>query len=292
MATILNPDELGNSHYITTNGVRLHCVTAGQGELIILLHGFPEHWYSWRHQIPILAKYGQVLAPDLRGYNLSEKPKGVRHYDIDILVRDVIGLLEHYNSKQIYLVGHDWGGAIAWWLAIYYPQYVKKLVVMNCPHPIAFEKVLRGLDQLVKSWYMFFFQLPWLPEKFVHGFNARNSARKIFRDSAGRPEAFSEIELDRLGDALDQPGALTPMINYYRAAFRRLMRFPPAPPVAAPTLLIWGEQDRFLVKRNTQNLEPYVNRLNIEYVPTAGHWVQQEEPDLVNQLLIEFLFNH
>jgi pimeloyl-ACP methyl ester carboxylesterase len=178
---------------------------------------------------------------------------------------------------------------VAWWFTIKYPQLVKKLVVMNCPHPIAFQDVLRGFDQLTKSWYIFFFQLPHLPEWFVRGGNMRDSASKIFRGTAVQRDAFSKDDIDKLAAAMDQPGALTAMINYYRAALRRILKRETAPPIEAPTLIIWGEQDRFLVRRNTENLDRWVKNLTVRYVADSGHWVQQEQPEIVNRMLLEFL---
>src|ERR1051326_3683973 len=196
--------DLITSGYISTNGIRLHCVSAGQGEPIVLLHGFPEHWYSWRHQIPMLSQYGQVLAPDLRGYNLSDKPQGVKSYDIDILVADILGLIEQQGARRAIIIGHDWGGALAWWLAIYHPQRVNKLVVMNCPHPIAFQETVRSFDQFRRSWYMLFFQLPYLPERFMRGGNLLANVKRIFRGTAARRDAFTDEDIEKLTAAIDQ----------------------------------------------------------------------------------------
>jgi epoxide hydrolase 4 len=282
-------ENLITSQYISTNGVRLHCVSAGKGDPIVLLHGFPEHWYSWRHQIPVLAEYGLVLAPDLRGYNTSDKPEGIDKYDIDILVADILGLIEKFGARRATVIGHDWGGALAWWLAIRHPEAVKKLIVMNCPHPGRFRETLRGFDQLSKSWYMFFFQLPWLPERFIRGSDLRASTARMFRGTSVQRSAFTDYDIDKFAEAIGQPGALTAMINYYRAAFRRILRLGPMPPVEAPTLLIWGEQDRFLVRGNTEELDRWVKDITVRYLPDAGHWVQQERPEVVNQMLREFL---
>jgi epoxide hydrolase 4 len=282
-------ENLITSQYISTNGIRLHCVSAGQGEPIILLHGFPEHWYSWRHQIPMLAQYGQVIAPDMRGYNLSEKPKGVGKYDVDILIEDIVGIIESTGAKKAIVMGHDWGGGIAWWLAIRRPGVVKKLIAMNCPHPMVFLHTLRGLDQLRKSWYMFFFQLPWLPELFVRGRDLRQSAERVFRGTSVQSSAFTDEDIDKFAAAMGQPGALTGMINYYRAAFRRPLWREKIPVIEVPTLLIWGEQDRFLVRRNTENMSQWVKDITVRFVPDSGHWVQQEKPDVVNQMLKEFI---
>jgi pimeloyl-ACP methyl ester carboxylesterase len=277
--------------YINTNGIRLHCMRAGQGEPIILLHGFPESWHSWREQIPVLAQYGEVIALDMRGYNLSDRPIGVENYDIDILAADIVGVIRACNAERATIISHDWGGGVAWWLTIHHPELVKKLVVMNAPHPFAFQKIIRSFDQLRRSWYMFFFQLPWLPEFYLSFGGIRRSVTKVFRGSAIQPHRFTEEDLDYLVKAWEQPGALTAMINYYRAAMRKVGREKPAGPITLPTMIVWGEQDRFLLRRNAEpeSLSRYVKDLRVEFIPTAGHWVQKEEPEQVNALLEDFL---
>ncbi len=202
------------------NGVRLHYVESGNGPLVLLLHGFPEFWYSWREQIPALAAAGyHVVAPDMRGYNASEKPHGVDAYRTDELVADVTGLIDHFGEENAHVVGHDWGGAVAWQVGIERPERVDKLAVLNAPHPVRFREVLRTPSQLKRSWYMFFFQLPWLPERFLSA-RGYESIENIFRDSAKNPEAFDEEDVRRYVEAAAQPGALTGSINYYRALFR------------------------------------------------------------------------
>src|SRR5262245_58570023 len=151
--------------FAVVNSVRLHYAEAGEGPLVVLLHGFPEFWYSWRHQIKGLAAAGfRVIAPDLRGYNESDKPPGIASYRLELLTQDIVELIQHAGEKRAHVVGHDWGGGIAWWLAMQNPQVVERLVILNAPHPVAFFRELRRPAQLLKSWYMFFFQLPWLPE--------------------------------------------------------------------------------------------------------------------------------
>lgn len=289
MSQLNNLDKRITHHYVKTNGVRLHCVSAGQGDPVILLHGFPEHWYSWRYQIPALASRRRVIVPDLRGYNLSDKPPGVKNYDIDILADDVLGLLEWAESERAVIVGHDWGGAVAWWFAIRHQPAVEKLIVMNCPHPVAFRDTLKGLDQLMRSWYIFFFQLPFLPERFVRGIDLRQSVERIFRGTSVVREQFTDEDIDRFTEAIGQPGALTAMINYYRAVLFRLFQGYDNATIDVPTLVIWGEQDRFLVTRNIENLDPYVKNLTIERIRESGHWVQQEQPEIVNEAMLDFI---
>jgi pimeloyl-ACP methyl ester carboxylesterase len=272
------------------NGVRLHWVEAGSGPLVVLLHGFPEFWYSWRHQIPALAAAGfRVLAPDLRGYNLSDKPPGVACYRLEALTADVAGLISHAGASSATVVGHDWGGGIAWTLALRRPEVVGKLAVLNAPHPAAFLRELRRPGQLLRSWYMFFFQLPWLPELLLRAGNFASLERTLRRDPL-RPAVFSEDDIRRYKEALSRPGALTAAVNYYRAAFRQLHRASDAtPPITVPTLLIWGERDHYLGPRLTEGLERWVPGIRIERLPGVSHWIQNDAPERVNELLVEFL---
>lgn len=276
------------------NGVRLHYVTQGEGPLLVLLHGFPEFWYSWRHQIPELAKHFTVVAPDLRGYNESDKPVGVANYRVDILTADVMGLIRAFGEEHAIIVGHDWGGGVAWAFAADYPQATKQLIVMNCPHPGPFQKHLRSnWRQLRRSWYMFFFQIPWLPELGIR-VNASRFVEQAFRGMAIRKEAFPDEELKKYAAAIRMPGVATAAINYYRAAFRETVRKGERQfaKISCPTLLIWGEEDIALGKELTYDMEPYfTNRFEISYIPHCSHWVQQEQPELVNQYMLDFLLN-
>lgn len=284
---------------IITNGIRMHYVTQGSGPLVLLLHGFPEFWYSWRRQITFLAEHGfTVVAPDLRGYNDTDKPR--KGYDIATLLRDIEGLIQgvqgeqgvinHARTQKAIIVGHDWGGVLAWAFAIRYPDMTERLIVMNAPHPQAMYRELRTLEQLRKSWYIFFFQLPWLPE-YVLSRNRANAIGSMLRGSALQKTAFERDITAKYQQAMSKPGAMTAALNYYRQMFRR----PPAPAtpknshVSAPTLLIWGEQDIALGLNLTTGLEGWVPNLTIKRLPDSGHWVQQEQPDQVNQLMLEFL---
>jgi pimeloyl-ACP methyl ester carboxylesterase len=282
----------GSAHI---NGVRLHYVTQGEGKLLVLLHGFPEFWYSWRHQIPELAKHFRVVAPDLRGYNESDKPVGVANYRIDTLTADVMGLIRAFGEEKAVIVGHDWGGGVAWAFAAGYPQATERLIVMNCPHPGPFQKHLRSnRRQLRRSWYMFFFQIPWLPELGLR-LNARRFVEQAFRGMAIRKEAFPDEELKKYAEAIRKPGAATAAVNYYRAAFRDAVRKGERQfaKITCPTLLIWGEEDIALGKELTYDMEQYfTDRFEIKYIPQCSHWVQQEQPELVNQYMREFLLDH
>jgi pimeloyl-ACP methyl ester carboxylesterase len=270
---------------IITNGIRMHYVTMGEGPLIVLLHGFPEFWYSWRYQIPFLAKLGYtVVAPDLRGYNDTDKPR--KGYDAPNLLRDIEGLIKGLGQAKAIIVGHDWGGALAWGFAIRYPHMTERLIVMNAPHPQAILREFRTLKQLRKSWYIFFFQLPWLPERLL----LRNHASIIGRavhSGAVQKDAFPPEVIAKYQKAMSKPGSMTAALNYYRQIF--LQRPETSSHISAPTLLIWGEQDVALGIELTHGLEQWVDNIQVERIPESGHWVQQEQPDKVNQLMEAFL---
>ncbi|WP_128478452.1 alpha/beta fold hydrolase [Halorussus pelagicus] len=279
--------------------VRLHYVAAGDEDdpLVLLLHGFPEFWYSWREQIPALADAGyRVVAPDMRGYNLSEKPRGVDSYRIEKLVGDVVGLIAHFGRESAHIVGHDWGGAIAWETAIRRPEVVSRLAVLNAPHPERFRRELsRNPEQLRRSWYMLWFQMPALPETLLGAGTAAGIGRML-RESA-RPDTFSDEDVRRYREAAARPGALAAAISYYRALFRenlvaearRLVgRDDRQHRVRAPTLLIWGEDDVALGTELTEGLGEWVADLRVERLPGATHWVQNDRPEAVGDLLVEF----
>lgn len=281
----------GTHQYAKISGIRLHYVEAGTGPLVVLLHGFPECWYSWRHQIPALADAGfRVIAPDMRGYNESEKPPGVRNYHIEHLVADVIGLIRHAGEDRAAVVGHDWGGAVAWQVAMRHPEAVHRLAVLNCPHPAVFLRKIWTLGQLRRSWYIFFFQLPWLPEWWIRRRNFAGLER-LWTGDPTRPGAFTDEDVAAYKQALGQPGALTATINYYRAVFRRspVAANREARPIDVPTLLIWGERDRHLGVPLLDGTEEWVRNLRIERLPDASHWVQNDAPERVNELLVGFL---
>jgi pimeloyl-ACP methyl ester carboxylesterase len=281
--------ELSHGH-AAVNGVHLHYVEAGAGPLVVLLHGFPEHWRCWRYQIGPLAEAGfRVVAPDLRGYNESDRPLAVADYRLPLLVEDVAGLIAHFGAERAAVVGHDWGGVVAWKLAITRPGLVSRLAILNAPHPRAFLHELANPIQLLRSWYVGFFQLPWLPEWRLR-FRDCQFLDLALRHRPGRKGAFTAEDIADYKRAFRQPGAATAALNYYRAIFRypRELRSPD-PTVAAPTLLIWGEQDPFLETSLSEGLQRLVPRLHVERFPRAGHWVHVDDPEAVNRLLIDFL---
>jgi pimeloyl-ACP methyl ester carboxylesterase len=273
------------------NGVRLHYVEAGTGPLLILLHGFPEFWYSWRHQVPALAAAGlHVLAPDLRGYNLSDKPPGVSAYRIDALLGDVIGLIDQAGAQRAAIAGHDWGGVIAWHFAMRHPQKVEKLIILNAPHPAAYRRELRSWRQLLKSWYVFFFQVPGLPE-LVLSADDFGWIERLFQHQLVHPEAFGPEDVRCYKQALARPGALTAALNYYRASMRyRSQRAARNDlPINVPVLLLWGERDSYLSPRLTDGLSAWVPNLRVVRFPDVSHWIQNDVPERVNRLMIDFL---
>jgi pimeloyl-ACP methyl ester carboxylesterase len=275
--------------FIVSNGVRLHYVTQGEGPLMVMLHGFPEFWYSWRHQIPEFAHDHKVVALDQRGYNDSDKPTDLSAYRLSQLVEDVRGVILGLGYDRCILVGHDWGGAVAWTFAYTYPELVERLIVLNLPHPAKFAAGLRTPQQLLRSWYILFFQLPMLPELALQAFDHQLIGDAI-RNMAVDKTAITDADLAAYRQAAAKPGALTAMINYYRAnIFQPELISRDWGVLQIPTLLIWGEQDAALGKELTYGTEAYVQDLTVRYIPDSSHWVQQEKPELVNQYIREFL---
>jgi pimeloyl-ACP methyl ester carboxylesterase len=275
--------------YADLGDVRLHYVEAGEGPLVVLLHGFPEFWYGWRAQIEPLAAAGfRVVAPDMRGYNLSSKPAGVGAYDLDPLAADVRDLIAERGEARACVAGHDWGGAVAWASAMFHPEVVERLAILNAPHPRRFLEEVRHPRQAARSWYMGYFQLPWVPERLAR-------ARDFWMLRAGfehdaRPGAFTAEDLARYAEAWAQPGALTGSINYYRALSRQtpMAAGQRLRPVEAPTRVIWGTRDRYL---GVDLAEPHRSDVpNLERVIhlDTSHWVQHDEPGEVVDLLTEF----
>jgi epoxide hydrolase 4 len=274
--------------YAEIGDQRLHYVEAGEGPLVVLLHGFPEFWYGWRQQIQPLAAAGfRVVAPDTRGYNLSSKPDGVKAYDIGLLAADIRDFIHERGAESALLVGHDWGGSIAWATAMNHPEVVNRLAILNAAHPRKLSQGLHHPGQLRKSWYFFFFDLPELPEAVVHA-NHWHFFRHFLRDA--RP-AFTQEQTDRYIEAWSQPGAATGMINYYRSSVRTPPKQAEAAlrPIKAPTLVIWGQDDRYLGEELAEPEHDDVPNLDrVERLPGASHWVHHDEAARVTQLLIDF----
>lgn len=281
-------DEPWRHEHVVANGLRFHYVTAGWGPLVLLLHGFPQFWYSWRRQLPALAARFRVVAPDLRGYGGTDKPQGAAAYRLEALADDTAALVRALGEERAAIVGHDWGGGAAWATALLRPEVVERLAVLNCPHPAVFLRALRSNPrQLLRSWYIGFFQLPWLAERSMRG-----RVGELIASSA-RPGAFTAEDRRRFTEAFDADGVATAALNYYRAA----LRFPSSvraatsgAPIAAPTLLVWGDRDQALGPELAEGMEPlFKGPLEVRHLPQASHWVHEEEPEAVNRLLLDFL---
>lgn len=275
--------------FYDVNDITLHVVGAGDEDapLVVLLHGAPEFWYGWRHHISRFVDAGyRVLVPDQRGYNRSDKPDGTRPYRVRELSGDIVDLIGSTGHESAHVVGHDWGAVVAWDLALRHPETVDRIGVINGPHPLVFEQTLTSnLRQLRKSWYIFFFQLPWIPEWYA----SRNNFQwlvDVLESSKGG--TFTAEEIEYYQGAWRQAGALTGMINWYRALFRH-SDDPPQERVAAPTLVIWGERDSYLIPEMAPKSVKYCDDGGLERFPDATHWVHHEYPDRVNNLLVDHL---
>jgi pimeloyl-ACP methyl ester carboxylesterase len=283
-------------HFIQANRIRLHYVTQGEGDLVILLHGFPEFWYSWRYQIPVLARNFKVVVPDLRGYNQSDKP--ATGYDLTTLASDINSLIENLGYERAHIVGHDFGGAIAWRFAQKFPHMLNRLVILSAPHPSRFAaNLIQDLNQLRRSWYIFAFQIPGLPEWLIQQ-NLKNFVQTVFRGLAVRKGFFTRETSEMYEAALRQPGAIASALNYYRQLFSPLIWITDAwytmssgPPqlITAPTLVLWGEEDAVLSRRIAEDLRHAVSAsFELKFLPNCGHWIQQESPQTVNRELLTF----
>lgn len=277
--------------YIETNGIRLHAAAEGpeDGQLVVLLHGFPEFWYGWIHQIGPLAKKGyRVVAPDLRGYNLSEKPEGIEQYTLDKLKDDVAGVIRHFGRERAIVVGHDWGGAVAWHLAATEPDLVELLIAVNIPHPKAMPRVMaKNPLQWLKSSYMAFFQIPELPEKALAADYFKTMVGSLV--SMSRPGTFSEEELKRYKEAWAQPGALMGMLNWYRALRQGSMHQTPDRKITVPVRLIWGIGDQFLSPMLAKESMNFCEDGELVFVGEATHWVHHEQAHILNMLIDRFI---
>jgi epoxide hydrolase 4 len=278
------------ARWFDSAGVPLHALEYGHASdpLVILLHGFPECSLAWRRQAPTLAAAGfHVVALDQRGYATSGKPRAVSAYALDALAADVLAVADACGGRTLGVVGHDWGGAVAWWLSMNAASRLAGAAILNAPHPSAFQRVLRqSLRQMGRSWYMLLFQLPRIPEYLLsrHGQHAMVDAL----EASSRPGTFDDELLAGYRQAWAEPGAWTGMINWYRAAVRRPARLPGAAPVSTPILLLWGDRDRFLVPRLAGDSLARCDRARLINLPQATHWIHHEEPETVGGHLVEF----
>ena len=279
---------------VKANGLEFEVAVCGDGpRFALMLHGFPECSYSWRHQMPLLAEKGYtVWAPNLRGYGGTSRPSEVRDYRMRHLVDDVAGLIDSAGAEETLLIGHDWGGAIAWLFALAEIRPLERLIVMNLPHPRRFRSGLKTWRQLRRSWYIFFFQLPWIPERLLGADGARRVSGMI-RGSAAVKDRFPGEVLEVYRKNAARPGALAAMLAYYRAYIRYGVDKDLARAVyknlETPTLMIWGEEDTALGRELTIGTEELVSDLTLRYLPGVSHWVQQEAPEIVNAMIEAWL---
>lgn len=274
--------------FVQLTDVRLHYVQDGAGPLVVLLHGFPDFWYSWRHQIPALVGAGfTVVAPDMRGYNLSDKPGKISEYSLDRLATDIVELVQRVGEgTEASIVGHDWGGVVAWAVAAWHPDVVDRTVILNAPHIDQYRSALANPKQLAKSWYTGFFQLPGAPALIqARGFASLKRALR----ATSTEGAFTDEDLARYVESWSQPRALRSQLAYYRAGSRRTFgRVDPLPVVQSPVLIIWGERDRTL-EPLFADVGDRATNVRVERLPDATHWVHLDEPRRVNDLLLDFL---
>lgn len=285
-----NPvDDRLESKHISLGDVRLHVMVGGpeDGPMVVLLHGFPEYWACWRGQIPALLDAGyRVVAPDMRGYNTSDKPRGLKHYGKDKLAGDIVALIHVLGAERAHIVSHDWGGVVGWWLALKHPDVCERVVMCNIPHPVVFAKTLRSsFKQLRASWYVLFFQLPWLPEWTLRR-NDFDALASVF-DSA-KPGAFSLDEIDAYKAAWSQPDAIRSMLAYYRAALWVGDERPASYEVQPPLMLIWGKNDIALTTQMAEQSVQFCSDGRLELLD-ASHWVQNDQPERVTELILEHL---
>lgn len=286
-----------STEFIQANGIRFHVKVEGpkNAPLMMMLHGFPSSHHCWRHQVGHFSKSYRVVTPDLRGYNLTDKPKD--GYDLANLTEDVVALMRALGHEDMVLVGHDWGGVIAWNVGLEHPEVLKKLVILNAPHPVLFQREIMGnIEQLKKSWYIFFFQLPMIPELYL----SQNYYEKMvasFRSAAAKENRnqFTEEDINIYREGFGQPKAVECMLAYYRESFKGMVKSLLSGKkeekkfIEVPTQVIWGMKDSALGPGNLDGLDEFVPGVRIDKVENSGHWVQEEKPDEVNQFMADFL---
>lgn len=285
------PDSGISIEWIEANGLTFEVATAGEGDrLALCLHGFPELHYSWRHQMPLLAEMGyRVWAPNMRGYGQTTRPPNKKDYRLDNLTADVGALIDASGAKEVMLLAHDWGAIVAWQFAIQQVRPLTRLIIMNVPHPLCARRELKTWKQLKKSWYMFFFQIPRLPEIRLSRNNAAVIGR-LFRETSVNKDRFAREESEPYRKAAAKPGAITAMLNYYRALFQTGdARKIGDGKVHVPTLIVWGEKDIAIDIACLDGTDQYVDDLTVRRFPNASHWVQQDIPDEVNAALKDWL---
>ena len=283
-----------NKIWVRANGIRFEVLTAGDGNrLALCLHGFPEQAYSWRYQMALLAQLGyRVWAPNLRGYGGSDAPREKTAYRLETLVNDVAGLIQVSGAQETLLVGHDWGGVLAWLIAMDRPSMINRLIILNLPHPACFLREVKRPVQFAKSWYVLLFQIPWLPEFLLGAFRAWGVGEMIRRSARDRSR-FPDETLAVYRENASRPGGLTAMLNWYRASLQlggwgKLER-KCYPTIETPTLFLWGDADAALSLRTTRGTEKYVSNLTFRVLDGVSHWIQQEAAEEVNLMITAWL---
>jgi epoxide hydrolase 4 len=286
MSLTLGPDGFGE-RTVQNGDLRLRCVTAGpeDGPMVLFLHGFPAQWSTWRGILPAIAQAGYLaVAPDLRGYGASDRPRGVDSYSMPRILEDLIAILDAFGREHAFVVGHDVGGGVAWALAMAHPDRVERLTTLNSVHVVGFERQIRKWSQLSKSWYVFFFLLPWIPEWWLSRRDFRFVHRSLMAD--GLPDAVVRDLLE----GIRPPGALHAALNWYRASFRDVARKRILPKkVDLPTLSIWGDRETHLDPELAAPPADWVSNVRVEHVPEAGHWVHHDAPERVAQLILSHI---
>ncbi|HWE23454.1 MAG TPA: alpha/beta fold hydrolase [Myxococcales bacterium] len=272
---------------IDLGDIKLSCAEIGKGPLVLFLHGFPECWITWRHQLPALAEAGfHAVAPDQRGYGKSDKPEGLDAYRVEVLAQDVARLVEALGEKRAHVVAHDWGGAIAWFFSMWYPERLDRLTILNAPHPARFSRAVKRPRQFLRSSYMLFFQIPLLPEALIRAGDFF-LFRQLFRRDPARPGAYSDEVIETILAEAREPGAVRGMLAWYRAMMQRPTHTR-WKPIERPVQVIWGEKDRYLLREIAEPSPEWVPNLRFTPIAEASHWVQADAPERVNNLLIDF----
>jgi pimeloyl-ACP methyl ester carboxylesterase len=279
-------------HGLTRDGgPAIHFVEHGSGEPVLLLHGFPDFWFMWRHQLPLFAKAGyRAIALDLRGYNRSDAPPAISEYGSSHLVHDIERVMDTLKIDRATIVGHDWGGVVAWHFAASHPERVCKLVVINAPHPAAYMHSLLRSSQLLRSWYVFVFQIPRIPELLLTASHMK-WLRRIWMHAARGAGTVTDVDVDKYAKAFSREGKVRAALNYYRAAMRSAFRRTRSARIKTPTLILWGGRDRFLVSSLPEATRRWVGNLTIHKLANYGHWPQLESPEEVNAVIVGFLAN-
>ncbi|KAK7874508.1 hypothetical protein R5R35_001592 [Gryllus longicercus] len=292
---VLHDPQLGTHKFMQLKNIKLHYVENGDSSkpLMLFVHGFPELWYSWRHQIKEFSSDYWTIALDMRGYGESEKPDGVQNYKMKYLLDDIKELVTALGRDKFTLVAHDWGGVVAWQFVFHFPEMVEKYIIMDAPHPRGFRRqMFSSLTQFLMSWYIFFFQVPYIPEIMMRSYDC-HSLKKNFRKYRTETETkVTDEDIEAFKYFFTQPGAFNGPINYYRANFGSLHKLNSNDGVDLPPgMLIAGEKDDFISQEVLGKAKILVPTCKVEIIKGANHFVQQDDPEAVNKVMRDFLKN-